>query len=103
MRYDYARGGISKSFLEHLTWVYNICIQAADRDCSLSDYLILCIQTQLNKRLPLVLSHIRVQPPVDVFWAADLVLWLWLYGVNKPLENSIKFEVLLLPILFLTN
>jgi hypothetical protein len=25
------------------------------------------------------------------------------YGVNKPLENSIKFEVLLLPILFLTN
>ena len=25
------------------------------------------------------------------------------YGANKPLENSIKFEVLLLPILFLTN
>jgi hypothetical protein len=83
MRYDYARSGISKSFPEHPTRVYNIRIQATDRDCGFPDYLVLCIQTQLYKRLPLVFSHIRIQPPIDVFLAAYLVLWLWLVGFRS--------------------
>ena len=48
------------------------------------------ILEMMTEKIPL---H-RLAEPLDIAYA---------YGVNKPLENSIKFEVLLLPILFLTN
>jgi hypothetical protein len=57
----------------------------------------------------------QFQKATPVYYDISKNFWIWngnekyyfrcdeTYGVNKPLENSIKFEVLLLPILFLTN